>query len=241
MQTRRRKFTHADSVAAAIAAIILVGVVGPATSQLLFDVFVTARENARITSCHSNMRVIGLAFIQYAQDYDDCEPAGAGHWAGDIYPYLTNPGPYKCPDDVVPRPDKPNLSPVSYAMNANAIGYNSARLSSPQSTVLATEYDGAPAVDLTRPETQSRTTNGVHPNTAWGNIRLGSTSTNPTNTRHRDGLMFLACDGHVELLPPGSVSSGSPNRSKHGRQGPVYAAGTANLASVNYKMTFSTK
>jgi len=40
-------------------------------AAILFPVFARARENARKSSCQSNLKQIGLASIQYAQDYDE--------------------------------------------------------------------------------------------------------------------------------------------------------------------------
>lgn len=39
-------------------------------AAILFPVFARARENARRTSCASNLKQIGLANAQYMQDYD---------------------------------------------------------------------------------------------------------------------------------------------------------------------------
>ncbi len=43
-------------------------------ASILFPVFGRARENARRTSCLSNIKQIGLGFGQYAQDYDEFLP-----------------------------------------------------------------------------------------------------------------------------------------------------------------------
>jgi prepilin-type N-terminal cleavage/methylation domain-containing protein/prepilin-type processing-associated H-X9-DG protein len=43
-------------------------------AAILFPVFARARENARRTSCLSNMKQIGLGFMQYTQDYDERYP-----------------------------------------------------------------------------------------------------------------------------------------------------------------------
>jgi prepilin-type N-terminal cleavage/methylation domain-containing protein/prepilin-type processing-associated H-X9-DG protein len=43
-------------------------------AAILFPVFSRARENARRTSCQSNLKQLGLAFTQYAQDYDEILP-----------------------------------------------------------------------------------------------------------------------------------------------------------------------
>lgn len=86
-------------------------------AAILFPVFARARENARRSSCLSNLKQIGLAFIQYSQDYDERMPAvfnneGAGNftypngdistnearpWYMTIYPYTKNYQIYTCP------------------------------------------------------------------------------------------------------------------------------------------------
>jgi len=38
-------------------------------AAILFPVFAKAREKARQSSCMSNLKQIGLAVLQYAQDY----------------------------------------------------------------------------------------------------------------------------------------------------------------------------
>jgi prepilin-type N-terminal cleavage/methylation domain-containing protein/prepilin-type processing-associated H-X9-DG protein len=43
-------------------------------AAILFPVFARARENARRASCQSNMKQIGLAIMQYTQDYDERLP-----------------------------------------------------------------------------------------------------------------------------------------------------------------------
>jgi prepilin-type N-terminal cleavage/methylation domain-containing protein/prepilin-type processing-associated H-X9-DG protein len=47
-------------------------------AAILFPVFAQAREKARQSSCTSNLKQIGLAFMQYSQDYDERFPPVAG-------------------------------------------------------------------------------------------------------------------------------------------------------------------
>jgi len=47
-------------------------------AAILFPVFARAKENALKASCASNLKQLGLAFIQYSQDYDERFPACAG-------------------------------------------------------------------------------------------------------------------------------------------------------------------
>jgi len=57
-------------------------------AAILFPVFAQARERARRASCASNLKQIGLAYMQYVQDYDEkLPPAFIG-----IYNMGTNKG-----------------------------------------------------------------------------------------------------------------------------------------------------
>ena len=57
-------------------------------AAMLFPAFARARENARRASCSSNMKQLGLGFLQYLQDYDERYPkagnyqtwGNGGHW-----------------------------------------------------------------------------------------------------------------------------------------------------------------
>jgi prepilin-type N-terminal cleavage/methylation domain-containing protein/prepilin-type processing-associated H-X9-DG protein len=129
-------------------------------AAILFPVFAKAREKARQTSCSSNLKQIGLGFLQYVQDYDEKYPCGSADqngqpgrgWAGVIYPYVKSYGVYDCPDDPTTVGTRPNY-PVSYALNTNMewapSGFNPtyqpetvAVLVAPASTVLLTEIQG---------------------------------------------------------------------------------------------------
>ncbi len=77
-------------------------------AAILFPVFAQARSKARQTACLSNMKQIGLATVQYCQDYDNTvvlldiygnsyEPyIGAAR----LQPYVSNFGVFKCPDSA---------------------------------------------------------------------------------------------------------------------------------------------
>lgn len=75
-------------------------------AAILFPVFARARENARRSSCQSNLKQIGLGLIQYQQDYDErLTPAfiGPGYpspqWNELIQPYLKSTQVLRCPSD----------------------------------------------------------------------------------------------------------------------------------------------
>ena len=73
---------------------------------ILFPVFARARENARRATCQSNLKQIGLALIQYTQDFDGgypysynycCGSHVALQWYGAIYPYTKSEEIFQCP------------------------------------------------------------------------------------------------------------------------------------------------
>jgi prepilin-type N-terminal cleavage/methylation domain-containing protein/prepilin-type processing-associated H-X9-DG protein len=69
---------------------VVMAVVG-VLAAIIFPTFTAARERARMANCASNMRQLGMAFTQYAQDHNDRFPGawdggfGAGKEGGWIY------------------------------------------------------------------------------------------------------------------------------------------------------------
>ncbi|RYG87542.1 MAG: DUF1559 domain-containing protein, partial [Alphaproteobacteria bacterium] len=74
-------------------------------AAILFPVFAQAREKARQASCLSNQKQIGLAAMQYAQDFDETMPQliyyasspSSPHWMDLIYPYIKSEAVFTCP------------------------------------------------------------------------------------------------------------------------------------------------
>ena len=74
-------------------------------AAILFPVFARARDNARRTSCLSNLKQIGLGVIQYTQDYDETMPianwggnGSAGfYWMDAVQPYVKSTQLFTCP------------------------------------------------------------------------------------------------------------------------------------------------
>ena len=86
-------------------------------AAILFPVFARARENARRSSCMSNLKQIALGIMQYTQDYDEklplmmTRPSGSGSflpntdehgWSEYVQPYLKSLQIYQCPSDPYP-------------------------------------------------------------------------------------------------------------------------------------------
>ena len=69
-------------------------------AAILFPVFARARENARRSSCQSNLKQIGLGFEQYKNDYDQFYPGSLVNnvsWSTLIDPYLKSQQIFVCP------------------------------------------------------------------------------------------------------------------------------------------------
>ena len=117
-------------------------------AAILFPVFAAAREKARQTQCSSNMKQIGLAILQYVQDYDEVFPhdfqsdgvladnacwgtpqwamyiSGANGWMDSVLPYTKNTDVFRCPDFSLPKvsgyDNSFGYAPNDYVLTQNA-------------------------------------------------------------------------------------------------------------------------
>jgi prepilin-type N-terminal cleavage/methylation domain-containing protein/prepilin-type processing-associated H-X9-DG protein len=77
-------------------------------AAILFPVFAQAKEAAKKTACLSNVKQMNLAFLMYANDYDDTTPNfktidavtadSTAYWFDNLQPYVKNYGIFFCPD-----------------------------------------------------------------------------------------------------------------------------------------------
>jgi prepilin-type N-terminal cleavage/methylation domain-containing protein/prepilin-type processing-associated H-X9-DG protein len=116
-------------------------------AAILFPVFGRARENARRSSCQSNLKQLGLAFMQYSQDYDETLPVGMGDgggtappyrgigWGGDINPYIKSNQIYICASDTTGYTGPGGSIPVSYAYNRSLAFANGTAYPGPQGKI----------------------------------------------------------------------------------------------------------
>ena len=90
--------------------LVVIAIIG-ILAAMIFPVFGRVRENARRTSCASNLRQIGMGLLQYVGDNDDRMPCsfygGFGNsdggnnykWMDAIYPYVRSENLFNCPSD----------------------------------------------------------------------------------------------------------------------------------------------
>lgn len=119
-------------------------------AAILFPVFARAREKARQASCLSNVKQLGLAFMMYAQDYDDTiPPTYLGNWRAGVptewpdllEPYIKNLQVFACPSEHWNISTGVQSSfPISYGMNMqfgySAPGVPMANIHKPAETIL---------------------------------------------------------------------------------------------------------
>ena len=110
--------THTKKAFTLIELLVVIAIIA-ILAAILFPVFGRARENARRSSCQSNLKQIGLGILQYSQDYDeklvqanyDNQGGGGGFasnittdykWMDAIYPYTKGQQVFSCLSDLTP-------------------------------------------------------------------------------------------------------------------------------------------
>ncbi len=119
-------------------------------AAILFPVFARAREKARQASCLSNMKQWGLAWMQYATDYDD-RLGGAYHMAygndPSALPWYTVLQPYVKNDQIYYCPSAPDQRP-GYGFNWRGVGYQIGRADRLDRGFM---YTGLPLAEIEHP------------------------------------------------------------------------------------------
>jgi prepilin-type N-terminal cleavage/methylation domain-containing protein/prepilin-type processing-associated H-X9-DG protein len=179
-------------------------------AAILFPVFAKAREKARQIACASNLKQLGLAFMQYSQDNDEVMPCATvalpgngitGGWVyydnlnigvstnfdvtrGSIYPYVKSKGVYICPDDSKGQNNGESYSYNSLCTNGYgtplAFGLSLASFDQPSETMMLSEEGGAFGF------------------TDDGFMLCNATDENNPTPRHTEGDNIAFVDGHVK-------------------------------------------
>jgi len=165
-------------------------------AAILFPVFARARENARRASCMSNEKQLGLAVLQYTQDYDEKLPTsydGATpptYWFQQIQPYTKSTQVFFCPSDSVSNASNSlTSSNISYGWN-----YKYLTWSTPTSGIYGVGGKSLAvisAVSQTVLLGEGSASTGAPYVIAWDNAYKPL-------ARHLDGANMCFADGHVK-------------------------------------------
>ena len=217
-RNRRRAFTLIELlVVIAIIAIL---------AAILFPVFAKAREKARTSSCQSNLKQIGIAMVQYTQDFDekfvkahfDGNPAGvtgaAGKWMEAIQPYCKSTQIFDCPSknrailNYQPRVVTANATPPpnyfysSYACNSTYWGAGTALMSpmGPAQVSLASCQAPATCIIVIDGNGYFEVAWDTQANQAQPDLTLSCPALHSAYLRHMERANALFCDGHVKAM-----------------------------------------
>lgn len=188
-------------------------------AAILFPVFGVARENARRSSCQSNLKQLGLAMTQYAQDYDERLMAyyydpGSVRYDKMLTPYVKNIQVFGCPSDDFNVAGQMKRSYAIPRVGGSGMGQY------PEGRQLATVL--APAETIELAEIPG---NGLYGGSGYivdapglGNSPTGGTCTDQIcrdMPLHFDGWNYLFADGHVKwYFPEKTIGTGFMNAPK---------------------------
>ncbi len=196
-------------------------------AAILFPVFARAREAGRATSCKSNLKQIGTAFIMYSQDYDETGVLGSSNnygtlrcangavcegWEPRLQPYIKNWNVFRCPSRSDSSAFGNNIGArcrSSYGFNLNywrnrranswSAGVNDSLWAFPADTVQAAEI--IPGADdyIGVWDTDANT---ITSNNQW-DTPISAITTMPgsrLNQVHSETANVLFKDGHVKAM-----------------------------------------
>lgn len=195
-------------------------------AAILFPVFAQARDKARQTSCLSNQKQIGLAALQYAQDYDETNPPlfyiknspSSPHWMDFLYPYIKSEAIFTCPSRTGDPNDPNEYSKYIYVGNTSAIAalpskkreyhYGNYAINNTYSTTVGSVV-GAPLASIVHPASTVFAVEGAIPRYPTQNHVDASTNFNwdqaGSNPNYYQGWV-------VTTSKPPKVSAGGSDR-----------------------------
>jgi len=194
-------------------------------ASILFPVFAKARDKARQTSCQSNLKQLGQAFIMYIQDWDeaypqnrvlrpgqtgntDCFVTGNEYvlWPDFIFPYIKSYAVFICPSNQ--RAIVPTYKPAGLGSNNRmSYGVNHNVVTKCDVSMLSPVYE----TDITSPAQTVLAGEVAEANELWNPLPSGWQQPGGTyadyigpqgnskhaSGRHGGGSNLLFADGHV--------------------------------------------
>jgi prepilin-type N-terminal cleavage/methylation domain-containing protein/prepilin-type processing-associated H-X9-DG protein len=217
-----RKRTPAFTLIELLVVIAIIAIL----AAILFPVFARARENARRSSCQSNLKQIGLGFMQYTQDYDERFPmstyptATDGAWPTLLQPYLKSRQIFKCPSDS-------RDVGCSFVVNNYFSQQAQAAVDSPSTTLLVTEGDLGQGGNRSMTNSGLNTTNGLNEDYTLYNQTGRINDPTKNLPRHMGTATALWADGHVKSTKPLDVSAANLSADRVARAEAAFPFATA--------------
>ena len=198
-------------------------------AAILFPVFAKVREKARQTSCLSNEKQIGLALMQYVQDFDEKYPAreynndAAQSWRVVVFPYVKAKGVFSCPSNPSGSTNGFDGYPISYGGNYNSSPYFNQDWGNMypggiNGTGVFGDYNapGVPLASITSPAQVIEVLEQTNEGYADANVLNHYTGANhDLYAGHNTMCNYLFCDGHAKAMKPlatvGSCGGGTVN------------------------------
>ncbi|RYX80717.1 DUF1559 domain-containing protein [bacterium] len=195
-------------------------------AAILFPVFARARENARRSSCQSNLKQMGIGILQYVQDCDEIYPnarggsnaAIVGLWFTDVQPYIKSTQLFQCPSDSGTIVSSPvTRYPVGIPTFHVSYGYNDpfhrramASVQSPATTVMVTDIGSIPVAGVDASKWVAEPGSATVPspflldNTTRAAVAATGAGDNADFSgpaaRHLETTNVLWADGHVKSM-----------------------------------------
>jgi prepilin-type N-terminal cleavage/methylation domain-containing protein/prepilin-type processing-associated H-X9-DG protein len=185
-------------------------------AAILFPVFARARENARRSSCQSNLKQIGIGVMMYTQDYDERLPssnANNGLPNGDnshvfsyyVDPYLKSTQIFRCPSDTTTTVSSYGYNYVYLAGSGLPSAISIAKIQDVAQTLMLMDSYNVGAYDFIYAPRYWRSNGAASP------LATAPSTTNAyqhgnADDRHLETINTLWCDGHVKSVKITSIA-----------------------------------
>ena len=234
-QSNRRSIKSGFTLIELLVVIAIIAIL----AAILFPAFARARENGRRASCASNLKQIGLGFMQYTQDYDEHVPmtywdanTGDYGWMRALQPYIKSEQLFQCPSEstgqtalgtfVLGTPVG-NASDYFYNMNLGFGSLNSsaqfinslslAAIDYPSNIISFGDFTSGP--EFAYANCISTCTRPSVDGAYYypGGETTATAKSTAVRTRHLAGANYAFADGHVKFYTPEKITDAVPTGS----------------------------
>ncbi|BCM93516.1 hypothetical protein IAD21_05407 [Abditibacteriota bacterium] len=234
IRTDRRKSSVFLQRAFTLIELLVVIAIIAILAAILFPVFARARENARRSSCQSNMKQVGLGLLQYVQDYDEKYPALCrqygttyrnngvnspySYWQLQVQPYVKSRQLFACPSNTNPIKygTAAGVFDIDPAYSGNPISVGTSPAAWGGSTSLGQGiFGGDLSSGVSLADVQTPATTIMAFENAYDDLCYPDEGANWSKDRlfanHLSMGNYLYADGHVKSLRPMNTIAGGVN------------------------------